>query len=369
MTNLISLGAAAGRGFLNWWLTELIGLVPKGVRGRLAAGKEIYLFEVTESDFGVFRREGRFCRADRRLSRAFFDKPGVARALRKRMENRGRSGASFGLYLPVERGLRKTLVLPNMTEPDLGDMIRNQIERQTPFHPDDVYYGYETRRQDQGDRGQADQDMQVVLTVVRKATVDDAVRVLAAGGIRLEFVGMVDGEGGIVARIALPTDDRPRRARANRGYYRIAKLGLGTAAAALAVYLPLHVQSGRIAGLQEQIAALRPKSEVAFALRAQFESIGEDRRFISEARGKSPYLLEILNELARILPDESWLDQFRARGRDIQVSGYSPSAPALIPVIDASPMFGTPSFDSPVTRQANQQAEKFSIQFQVEARK
>lgn len=363
MTNLFSIGRATVRGFMNWWLAELIGLVPKGVRARLAAGQDVYLFEVTETDLGVYRREGEFCRPFQRLSLAYFGKPGVSRALRKRLASRGRNGASVGLYLSAERGLRKTLVLPDVTEPDLGDMIRNQIERQTPFRPDDIYYGYRILR-----RGQAGQDIQVELAVVRRQTVDDAVRVLSAGGIRPEFVGMVDGEGGLVSRIALPSGRRQSRARSIRGYYTMARLGLGAAAAALAVYLPLHLQGNRIAGLEERIAAVGPKSEVALALRAQIKGLGDERRFISEARGKTPYMLEILNELARILPDEAWLDEFRVRGGGVQVSGYSPSAPALIPIIDASPMFGTPSFNSPVTRQSDQQAEKFSIQFQIEPR-
>ena len=75
--------------------------------------------------------------------------------------------ADLTLLLAQDRTLRKRLDMPLIAEPDLRQALYFEIDRQTPFRPDDVYFDYrvlvrrpETKR------------VMVELTAVPRATVD-----------------------------------------------------------------------------------------------------------------------------------------------------------------------------------------------------
>src|SRR3712207_8701879 len=46
----------------------------------------------------------------------------------------------------------------------------------------------------------------------------------------------------------------------------------------------------------------------------------------------------VLDEVARLLPDEAWLTEFRLTGDQLVVAGFAARADALLGLLDASPM-------------------------------
>lgn len=76
-------------------------------------------------------------------------------------------------------------------------------------------------------------------------------------------------------------------------------------------------------------------------------------------------LNEMLGELSRILPENTWLSGFSySRGKKVRIDGRADAAAALIPIIEDSDLFENCSFLSAIMRTKNKK-EKFLIGFDI----
>jgi general secretion pathway protein L len=85
----------------------------------------------------------------------------------------------------------------------------------------------------------------------------------------------------------------------------------------------------------------------------------------SEKQAAVP-LVSILEEMSRVIPDSTWLTDIEINGNEVVFSGYSESAAALIPLLEESKLFQSPTFRTPVVRVANQSGDRFTIVMGVE---
>ena len=74
-----------------------------------------------------------------------------------------------------------------------------------------------------------------------------------------------------------------------------------------------------------------------------------------------PTLMSVLEELANILPDGTWVAELRLDGAKLSLVGYSGSASALIAVMEESALFSQTEFASPVMPDPALHAERFHI--------
>lgn len=75
----------------------------------------------------------------------------------------------------------------------------------------------------------------------------------------------------------------------------------------------------------------------------------------------------MLNELSKLLKDDTWLTHFQYTDKHLQVQGQSPAASALIGILEASPYFANVAFVSPLTQDKNTGRERFQISMDVAA--
>jgi Tfp pilus assembly protein PilN len=82
--------------------------------------------------------------------------------------------------------------------------------------------------------------------------------------------------------------------------------------------------------------------------------------------------VEILQELAKILPASVWIWQYKFSGREVEVSGFADSASELIPLLDKSALFEKVEFLAPVTKErerrigVDKERERFKIRMRLE---
>ena len=76
-------------------------------------------------------------------------------------------------------------------------------------------------------------------------------------------------------------------------------------------------------------------------------------------------LLEIMDELTRILPDDTWITRLDMKGSELQIQGQSSSAAAVIPLIESSSILQNPSFRSPVTQAPRSEDERFHLSAEI----
>jgi general secretion pathway protein L len=85
----------------------------------------------------------------------------------------------------------------------------------------------------------------------------------------------------------------------------------------------------------------------------------------------APGLLEVWEEVSRILPLNSWLTELRlsevAQRQDQQVvmTGLSTAAADLVALIDKSPLFADAALTAPIALDSIEQRERFTLQVKL----
>ena len=82
--------------------------------------------------------------------------------------------------------------------------------------------------------------------------------------------------------------------------------------------------------------------------------------FLNTLRQGGPPVLDVLRELSDRIPDQAWVSHFSFSEKGIQIQGMAESASELIPLLEASPMFGDVAFLSAITKDRSGK-ERFRI--------
>lgn len=347
--------------FFRWWFHELAGLVPSSARRVLRGDGRFLVLDFVDGQV-IFSS----CAGGRSRELGRINPDGASPAALRKEARKLAGGVNLrkvriAIRLPAERGLRKTLVLPLAAEDDLRQALRYQIDRQTPFTQDEIYFDYET-----GARDTENERLTVDLTVVPKTVVDAAMDSAAAWGLAPDIVDVADVESGPRPRLNLIHD--ARRAAAGKGWRQV-NLMLALLALALfgaVIYLPLERHRIGAESRTAQVAAARQEAGAVIDLREAMDRLEKEGDFLIDRKRAAPPMLRILDELTRIIPDDTWVSEVEVKEDSVKVSGYSAAASTLIALIDASPIFKTPGFRSPVTQDSRTRLERFTLSFKLE---
>jgi general secretion pathway protein L len=74
-----------------------------------------------------------------------------------------------------------------------------------------------------------------------------------------------------------------------------------------------------------------------------------------------------MNILSQLLPNDTWLTHLKYINNKLNIQGQSPSASALIGVMEASSLFSNARFVSPLTQDKKTGFERFQISVEVKA--
>ena len=264
----------------------------------------------------------------------------------------GAGDARIVLQIPTERAFVKTVQLPLAAVENLPEVLAFEMDRQTPFQPDQVHFGYSVLA-----RSTAEKTLRVRLTVVPRAVVAGALEQLRRQKMTADAVEVVDADRLI---------DIPGVASDVAGIGRLNGL-LATLCLLLliaAVASPAAVRYYRIADMEREIAVLKPRAETALARRGDADRQAEGVVQAIAARAAAPVATAVLEEVTRLLPDDTWLAQFNIVSGRVEIEGSTASATNLVPLLEGSPLFAAVSFRAPLTTNAVTRREHF--QFVIE---
>ncbi|SFH20395.1 Tfp pilus assembly protein PilN [Palleronia marisminoris] len=238
-------------------------------------------------------------------------------------------------------------------------MARLDFATATPFRMDECILVKPSYRVD---------DPESIYAILRRDHVAPLVESLASARIALCGLalatprGLVRADGPSLAALG----NRPRRERLLRGGARMAAvlaliglLGLGATWA--------WRQEQALAALDREIA--RAEIEAA-QVRADMHARAEEIVRIAAVRGAKSGalpLVRVLEELALTLPDGTWLNRVDVDESTVLLTGTSTTAAGLIPLLEASPVFGEATFTQPVLRTSGEAGERFTIALQAES--
>jgi general secretion pathway protein L len=346
---------------LHWWLAELAGMVPAKVRQRLSFTQSQAVLEQDGEGYAVYHVRGTISRFLGRLNADLPLSPnslsaaiGDARLARRVL----RGKLPLTLRLPAGKALVTRLTLPVTVKADLPQILRFEMDRRTPFSAASAFFAYDAAPA--ASAGKLD----VIMTVIAKAAVTDLLTRLAPLGVAIRQVTVAGMAGAPASGNLLPSENSGNRK------LRLT-LHLATVAIILIAAFGLHSiwQDGddAVAALRQDMARLRKTVEQVEAARAETERLQAASAFLSERRRTSLTATQMLADLTRTLPDDTWLVQISMHDDKLQISGYSAAAAGLIEKVMQSPAFRAPQFRSAVTQDAAVGRERFELVMTVAA--
>ncbi len=258
------------------------------------------------------------------------------------------------LTLPASEVLTRRVSLPAQVRDNLAQVVRFELDRLSPFSPDQVLFDY---RAHPPPKGAARMDVDLALCR-RDKTVDWLGRLRDAGAP----VDQIDWEGAWPRANLLPPDQRPRR---KESWLDPAKwltvLALLLAAAALAT--PLWQKARYLDTLEAEVRRARSAAIEVDDLRKELERARAGSTVVLQQKWEQPRMTALLLELTERIPDDTWVQSLEYREREVQLRGESSRATALIGLLEGAPGIEGVSFRSPVTQVARTGKERFNLAF------
>jgi general secretion pathway protein L len=314
--------------FARWWVAELSSMVPAGLR---PAGPDFASLQQVPIDAVAARSNP----AD------------------------GRAPHDVTLTLPPERALYKTLTLPFATEENLRQVLEFQVDQLTPFTADQVYFGYRVSGRD-FDQGR----LTVDFVAVPRAPVDEAIKTLASSGATVRAVvsqGML-AAGQFVSMLPAAAGRAPSALRHGINPWLALLAGL---LALAAIATPLVIKREAVVQLLPLVAKAKKAAETTDALRRELETrLDEHNHLLQKRQNLTPVVLA-LEELARVLPDDTWVQQLDIKGTEMQIQGDTASSIKLIVLFEQSATLHDASFRAPLVKSQSAGFERYHLALQI----
>jgi general secretion pathway protein L len=350
-------------GFWPWWTAQLNAMVPPKPRAALERRRmrPVLVFDGDQATLWRPAMEGeRAVMAPATTIPLTGDAATIAGAGRAAMASL--ASGSYGaaavtpkvlLSIPARDVLRKTLPLPAAVEPNLRQTLAYDLDRHTPFKPEEIYFDAAVVG-----RNPEKKEIRVDLVSCRKAVVDAAIRHAAAWGAAVSAAVPEPPATAAASRLnLLPHESRPSLAVWMRWQFWL-PLVLVAAVALAAIAIPLWQKRDYAIALNGLAAEARAQAKISDALRTELETKVGDYNFALDKKYAYPSAFRVVDEVSRVLPDDTWLTQMElktiAKGketqREILVRGETANAGRLVQLVEESPLFAQTAPRSPTTK-------------------
>jgi general secretion pathway protein L len=259
------------------------------------------------------------------------------------------------LLLPATAVLRRELRLPLAAAERLRDLLRHQIDRETPFTADQVAFDARVLGRDESGK-----QIRVALVVLPIATLNThvAAATAIAGGLR--GIDVADEDGHPLGLNLLPSTQREHR-RDPTVQLNLLLAGISVLALFYAGWQSLDNRRGAVAALSAEVETQRTAARQTAALRKRLDDAVEGASFLAQARSERPRVIDLLNDLSERLPDGTWLERLNIADRRVIVVGYSNQASALVARLQQSPHLGAPALAGSLQPDPRSGRDRFTI--------
>jgi general secretion pathway protein L len=342
--------------FMAWWGGELRALLPARWQTFFSGGKV----------WCLLRHEGGLWhvhRSGRKESAApwsdALEAPEQQAMLKAAVAGVDHQDLRLALCLSSEGVLRRRLLLPEAARDNLRQIGAYEMDRQTPFRIDQVYYDLrEVRGAAPAGRIAAE------LVVAPRALVDAKLEQLRNAGIAIDAVDLSDGDARLGVNL-LP----PEMARVHRDPRR--RLNLALAAAAVVLLLLclgqwLHNRQEALVAMQSQVDDMRGDAQKIATLRKQLEESSGAAGFLAHRKNDSVAVVDVLQDLTARIPDDTWLERFTIDGSGrVGLQGQSAKAAPLIDTLQSSKLLTGANFQGVIQRDPATNKERFYMDAQL----
>lgn len=256
--------------------------------------------------------------------------------------------------LPAAAGLRRRVALPAAAAERLRDVLAFEIDRQTPFAADAVYFDARVAER------RSDGQVLAELVAVPKPTLDAALAGLGAAAGTLAGVDIVDDNGAPLRLNLLPVARRQRGADPSRRWNRILA---AAALLALAAGLWQILDNRRAAAdeFEKRVSARADGARRVAQQRQQLLDLVEGAAFLERTRGGRPTMIAVIDELSRRLPDGTYLEKVAVENGQLQLIGFSSEVSQLVQRLEGSKLWRSPALAGAVQPDPRTGRDRFTM--------
>jgi general secretion pathway protein L len=335
-----------------WWVRECSELLPAPVLA-------LFMSKNSQSVYVRFQRDGIIIVVATPQKRVLLQKSILLQdCVRGALESALLSGGialsptSLVLQLPADCFFRRTMTMPHRARGKIATITKDELEHQTPFAIEDVYLASTI------DRSSSSKDtIRVEQTIIKRSLVEEAAERIKIPVSTIAFV-MPEGEPDVDSAVPL----RHASVAETQGRARFIKLMVASTAivALSAAVLIWWKRETVIASMEAELATVNRKVEI---VQKAANTLAQTRASLQALRQRRtlPSAIDALRETSRLLPDDTWVTEWRLQNDTFSMAGLSESAARLVGVFEGSPFFKEPNLNSPISFDAVTGKERFSL--------
>ncbi|UXI67785.1 PilN domain-containing protein [Tahibacter amnicola] len=347
--------------FFAWWAGELVSLLPAKWRAALAEGREALLLH-TDGDQLIVRRETATGVADLGTI-SLQSEPETQRAEFARLRQTIDEPQLRQFYcVSPKRVLRRSMSLPAATEGNLRQVLSFEMDRQTPFKADQVYFDFRELGRDAAGR-----QLHVDLLVMPRSQFDQDLAPVTQLGIALDGVDCwQDADDGRRLGVNLLPNERRARRRNTR---LLLNLGLASVAVIMALAVMARTVSNRedaVNAMTEEVAKAQNDAKQVAALRKTLEETIDSANFLAQKKASVVPTIELLDDLTKRLPDNTYLERLNITedGR-VELQGLGENVESLIAELQKSNVLAEPAFQGVIQPDPRLKKDRFNLVAQL----
>lgn len=273
------------------------------------------------------------------------------------------------LILTPDQVMVKSITLPLATEENLREVVGFELDRHTPFTPDQAYYDVQVLRRDP-----PHEKILVTLVVASKSAVAALLDTLRRAGLTCTAIGIHEVTATNSAAVDLqPEADKPPRRLSRAHQVNLGLLGLAALLAVAAVVLPIWQKREAIKMLIPQAEKAGAEFKLSDRVYTEYTKLAAEYNFLAARKHAVYPVVLVLEELARTFPDTTWVQKldikFNGKVREVTILGEAQSTSKVIENLEQSPMslFQNSKQQSQTTRlQPN--TERFHVSAEIKPR-
>lgn len=347
--------------FWRWWLRELAFLVPEKIRKALSEKSGYLYISINDNSIRFYRMQ-----EQEKQSIIVLDQVAdLASSYQKILSLHPEfTKAHLVLRLEHDQALSKIIYLPLAAKENLRQVVAFEMDKFLPFTADQVYFDIKTIGRTQ------DGQLLVLLVVSPKSIMDKVIWQLREGKAFPEIIDFQgapnDFDNDTAIYNLLPEWEKPVRnklAQITHGFLGITLLMLVIAV----LIFPVWHSEQTISALRERLSQVEKESRLVQTRQLEVDEIISETERLIALKNTTPSLLELLETLTKLVPDDTALTHLQYNDERLQIQGQSPAASALISLLEASPLFSNARFVSPLTQDRRTGLERFQLSVDIES--
>lgn len=334
--------------FFAWWGGELRACLPARWRKLLSVEDAQILLQPLGEELSLQRMLGDEVREVSRVPLA--EPEAVAAALGEEQAELPRV-----LLVPQAVVLRRVLTLPAAALDNLRTVLGFELDRQTPFKPDQVVFDSRVLPHEAGAKM-----VPVELALVPRDRLQQALAALGPLAATLGAVDIAGSDGRRRGYNFLPPEQR--RSRSNARWLLHAGL-----VAAIVLFLLIAMgrlldnRAAAVAALGDESDAVQREARAVAKLRDSLEDAAEAANFLAVEKSRQPSMVLLLDDLTRRLPDDTWLERLSFARGEVSLSGQSGQAAKLLEILQESKLLRSSALSGPIQPDARSGKDRFNI--------